>query len=345
MKRTLMLLPSLVFFTACCVYVEKTETVTFTIEEDFAILYVETINGNIDINTSDDNDTDIDATVEMFAYACTEDDALEYLDQITINKVLVGDTYKIIIEFPDNNISCNFNAYGGAHLSFDNLKDKQVILKTLNGNIECEEIIGGTIETVNGEVYVKNAEDTIEIGVGNGNVECEEITGGTIETTNGDVHVKNSEDTIAIDVGNGIIECEEITGGIIETVNGAVHVKKVEDTIEIKLGNGSIEVEEFLGGEFNLETKNGSISIEDLSNGAVDGTLKTTTGKISLVLSQDLSCNVELKTNNGSIELDGVEHYERERSFLNEELKFTLNEGEGQIIGSTINGSIDVAVY
>jgi hypothetical protein len=49
------------------------------VKEDFAILYVETINGNIDINTLDDNDTDIDATVEI-AYAFTEGDALEYLD-------------------------------------------------------------------------------------------------------------------------------------------------------------------------------------------------------------------------------------------------------------------------
>ena len=50
------------------------------VKEDFAILYVETINGNIDINTLEDNDTDLDATVEMFAYACTEGNALEYLD-------------------------------------------------------------------------------------------------------------------------------------------------------------------------------------------------------------------------------------------------------------------------
>ena len=276
MKRITALILSLLFFTACyCIYLEEAETVTFTIEEEFTILYVETINGNIDINTSAGDDTGIDVTVDKFAYACTEEDAREYLDKITIKTELASNTYKVIIEFPYNNIPFGFNTYGIAHLTFDNFKDKQIILKTTNGNIDCEEIIGGTIETTNGNVSVKKAEDTI-----------------AIEAT-----------------------------------------------------NGFIEVEEFLGNEFDLKTVNGGISIEVLGNGAVDGTLKTTSGKISLVLSQDLSCFVELKTNNGAIDLDGVEDYVKERDFISEEVRFTLNEGEGQINGSTVNGSIDVVVH
>jgi DUF4097 and DUF4098 domain-containing protein YvlB len=311
MKRITVLVLSLLFFTACyCIYLEETETVTFTIEEDFTTLYVETINGNIDINTSDDNDTDIDVTVEKLAYACTEDDALDYLDKIIIKTELAGDTYKVIIEFPNNLIPGNFNAYGGAHLTFDNFKDKRVILKTTNGNIECEEIIGGTIKTTNGDVAVKKATAPIEIETGNGKIDCEEIIGGTIKTTNGDVAVKKAEGTIAIEATNG-----------------------------------SIEVEEFSGDEFDLETVHGGISIEVLGNGAVDGTLKITSGKISLVLSQNLSCSVELKTNNGAIDLDGVEDYVQERDFISEEVRFTLNAGEGKINGSTVNGSIDVVVH
>jgi len=276
MKRITALILSLLFFTACyCIYLEETETVTFTIEEEFTILYVETINGNIDINTSAGDDTGIDVTVDKFAYACTEEDAREYLDKITIKTELASNTYKVIIEFPYNNIPFGFNTYGIAHLTFDNFKDKQIILKTTNGNIDCEEIIGGTIETTNGNVSVKKAEDTI-----------------AIEAT-----------------------------------------------------NGSIEVEEFSGDEFDLETVNGGISLEVSGNGAVDGTLKTTSGKISLALSQDLSCSVELKTNNGAIDLDGVEDYVKERDFISEEVQFTLNEGEGQINGSTVNGSIDVVVH
>jgi len=311
MKRITALILSLLFFTACyCIYLEETETVTFTIEEDFTILYVETINGNIDINTSAGDDTGIDVTVDKFAYACTEEDAREYLDKITIKTELASNTYKVIIEFPYNNIPFGFNTYGIAHLTFDNFKDKQIILKTTNGNIDCEEIIGGTIETTNGNVSVKKANDTIEIEIGNGKIDCEEITGGTLKIT-----------------------------------NGTISVKKAEGTIAIEATNGSIEVEEFSGDEFDLETVNGGISLEVSGNGAVDGTLKTTSGKISLVLSQDLSCSVELKTNNGAIDLDGVEDYVKERDFISEEVQFTLNEGEGQINGSTVNGSIDVVVH
>lgn len=311
MKRITALILSLLFFTACyCIYLEETETVTFTIEEDFTILYVETINGNIDINTSAGDDTGIDVTVDKFAYACTEEDAREYLDKITIKTELASNTYKVIIEFPYSNIPFGFNTYGIAHLTFDNFKDKQIILKTTNGNIDCEEIIGGTIEITNGNVSVKKANDTIEIEIGNGKIDCEEITGGTLKTT-----------------------------------NGTISVKKAEGTIAIEATNGSIEVEEFSGDEFDLKTVNGGISIEVSGNGAVDGTLKTTSGKISLVLSQDLSCSVELKTNNGAIALDGVEDYVKERDFISEEVQFTLNEGEGQINGSTVNGSIDVVVH
>ena len=311
MKRITALILSLLFFAACyCTYIEETETVTFTIEEEFTILYVETIHGNIDINTSTGDDTGIDVTVDKFAYACTEEDALEYLDKITIKTELSGDTYKVIVEFPYNNIPFGFNTYGIAHLTFDNYKDKQIILKTTNGNIDCEEIIGGTIETKNGNVSVKKSAATIEIETDNGKIDCEEITNGTLKTT-----------------------------------NGTISVKKAVDTIAIEATNGSIEVEEFSGDEFDLETVNGDISLEVSGNDTVNGTLKTTSGKISLALSQHLSCFVELTTNNGIIVLDGVEDYVKERDFIGEEVHFTLNEGEGQINGSTVNGSIDVVVH
>jgi len=100
MKTITALVLSLLFFTACyCIYLEETETVTFTIEEEFTILYVETINGNIDINTSAGDDTGIDVTVDKFAYACTEENAREYLDKITIDITIYAFQVWLMIPF------------------------------------------------------------------------------------------------------------------------------------------------------------------------------------------------------------------------------------------------------
>ncbi|MCP4624060.1 MAG: hypothetical protein GY850_11070, partial [bacterium] len=76
MKRLTVLL-SIVFFVYGCIEIVKvTETETVLISDDFSILYVEVIAGNIDINNSADNGTDnsagIDLIAEKFAFGFSQ---------------------------------------------------------------------------------------------------------------------------------------------------------------------------------------------------------------------------------------------------------------------------------
>ena len=267
----------LLLFTSCDLdLVKETETETFSIEDDFEILYVETKAGKIDINNSDSTDGAVDVSVEKFAYGLTEFEARSDLNKITIRTELDGNTYKIIVESPYDDIHSDLSFNGGANLTLNNVNGKQVKLITTAGEIECEEIPGGDIRTT----------------------------------------------------------------------AGLVTVEKSEGTLTVEAAAGSIDVKEFWGDEFSLETTAGSIDINVMGSGTIDGSLNASTGSISLDLSMDRSCTVDVSTDVGGIHINGVDDFDEDNNFpgISGNASFELNDAEGEIFVETTVGEIDVHV-
>jgi len=256
--------------------VKETETETFTVEHDFEILYVETKAGKIDINNSGSTDGGVDVLVEKFAYGLTDFEARNDLDKITIKTELDGNTYKIIVESPYDDMRPDLSFNGGANLTLNNVNGKQVKLITFAG----------------------------------------------------------------------VIDCEEIPGGDIKTAAGLVTVEKSEGTLTVEAAAGEIDVKEFWGDQFTLKSTAGSIDINVMGSGPIDGSISATAGSISLDLSEDRSCKVEVSTDVGDININGVDDFDEDNNFpgISGNASFELNDAEGEIFVETTVGEIDVNV-
>ncbi len=316
MKRLTVLLSIVFFVFGCIEMVKVTETETVPINDDFSILYVEVIAGNIDINNSADNGTDnsagIDLIAEKFAFGFSQREAEGNLAKIEIETYLDGDTYKVIVKTPfdDGNFDTGFA--GGANLTLNNVNGKEVVIVSTAGNIECDD-----------------------------------IAGALIEATAGNIEIEASAGDVEIDATAGEVEVGSVAGDFnVNATAGNVKVESVQGDVDVDNTAGNIIVEDFSGKRFDIDATAGSVEIEVTGEGAVDGSVVSTAGSIELTLSNELSCIVDLTAVVGSIDIDGINDFNHDVSVggIDVEVNFTLNEGEGEITAETTAGSIEVDV-
>ncbi len=255
MKQIAASLLAVLFFVSCNPgLIKVTEEETFTIEEVFKILDITSPVGNIDINkpANGDNGTDnasvIDVTVEKWALGETEQEAQEDIDKITVTHELDGDTYKVVVEAPFNDPAFN----GGANLTFNNVREKQIVIDGDVGNIDCEEIAGGTIATDVGNISVDKATDAITLNTATGNITLGEAS-AAIE--------------IATDAGN--VEVGELTGRrfTLQSSTGNIGINvfgagKVDGTAVTSTGSMALGLSKDLSCRVELSTDTGTISVE-----------------------------------------------------------------------------------
>ncbi len=153
-----------------------------------------------------------------------------------------------------------------------------------------------------------------------------------------------SEKQVTIDTEAGLVNCEHITGGYITATAGSVSVQQAEGDLTVLSEAGAVEIESFSGDRFDLEASAGSISIDVMGSGAVNGAAKTATGAIDIGLSQNLSCIVDLTTEVGGISVSGIEDYEQTDDVTGSTATFTLGAGDGRISAETTVGEIEAEV-
>ena len=124
----------------------------------------------------------------------------------------------------------------------------------------------------------------------------------------------------------------------LHTTNGNVRVEEVSGKIRLESTNGKIIAEE-IKGLARCKTTNGSIRVEfDEISDDDKMSFKTTNGSIKLYLPEDFGADAELKTTNGHIDSD-FEFTEKIRK-SRKRYSGQINEGGGELICSTTNGSI-----
>lgn len=257
MKRCIVVICSAIALCAFSCINEARETGTFTIDAGtFDILDIETVNGTIDINNGSGENA-VPVGFIKKAQGLNEAAAQKNLSRIKIDSILVGRTYKIVVTVPPM-------VNGGVDFTITNLNGKRVILKSSNGAIDCEEILGGDIKAANGDVNITNVLTDIAITSQNGMVTVNGVGERiTVNSTSGDVNVR--------------IAGTDTVNGALSTVNGSVNLD-LSDTLSCRVlmgtQNGFVIVgseslgqsaERILGsglGLLNVQTVNGNISLE-----------------------------------------------------------------------------------
>jgi DUF4097 and DUF4098 domain-containing protein YvlB len=126
----------------------------------------------------------------------------------------------------------------------------------------------------------------------------------------------------------------------LSTTNGKVEVEKVTGEMDVRCTNGQLTLSAVVGNIF-ARTTNGSIRAEVLAfpeNGRLE--LKTTNGKITVDLPEDIHADISAQTTNGSIHTDLP--VETTRGISGNKLSGKIGNGGGEIDLHTTNGSISI---
>ena len=161
--------------------------------------------------------------------------------------------------------------------------------------------------------------------------------------------------TVAVESHNGAISVSNMTGETtLLTHNGAVRINGLAADLKAQTHNGRIDVADVVG-DVDVETHNGAIVVAavvsdvrivtynggveaDLSGSeAVNGTITTHNGQVTVALRDKASARLACRTGNGAI------HPDRDMSVTLKQrnrLEGQVGAGDGQLSVETHNGSI-----
>jgi DUF4097 and DUF4098 domain-containing protein YvlB len=260
-------------------------------------LYVETLNGSIEVTGWDQETVDISGT----KYASTQ----ENLNALKIDIVATGDSVRIRTVRPSE----RRGNMGAKYFIKVPRKTALERLESSNGAVRVEDIEGPVrLRTSNGGLHVLRVRGDVEATTSNGGVELTEVLGRTVvKTSNGGIRASQVKGTFDVQTSNGGIRAELMDAEPgrpvrLASSNGSIELtmNRLENDIEASTSNSSITVRlpAAVAATLKAHTSNSSISsdFEVAARGEVSKThLEGTIGGGGRM--------VDLSTSNGSIKL------------------------------------------
>ena len=271
MKRLIILFSFLSLLTGCDL-IEKTETETFVIEDTFTILDVETTVGTISINnpTNEANNT-VGVIVEKFASALTEKAAQDYIDNIIVTTEFSGGIYRVKVEITDEGV---FDG-GGANLTFNNIDQQHVVLRTAVGDIDCEDIAQGDLDVTVGSISVDSVTGPLMVDVETGDIYLDDYWGDDLEL-------------------------ETVTGSIRADIKGS---GPIDALIYVTTGDISLDISEDRSCEIDLEVEVGDIRFSGVDDYEIHSPFPGISSEVSFLLNEGTG-KVNANAVVGSIDVD-----------------------------------------
>jgi DUF4097 and DUF4098 domain-containing protein YvlB len=243
-------------------------------------LVVRNLNGDISLIAGTGNRVEIRPTVVLYNQSAAKAEKLVRESKVNVT---VGGTLRIE---PDGAEYSPFIFPQKARMNLVVVlpagRALDVELDTTNGNIHSDGIAVKEIwqvRTANGDISGYNLNARIDAETHNGDVELRRIAGSVrIITSNGDIAAEDVEGDAFLKTNNGTVEAAGIRGNLeAETHNGDVGIAESNGSVKVKTYNGDIQASaSFVGGDWQVDTRNGSIELELPADG--DYTVDAKTG-------------------------------------------------------------------
>ncbi len=275
----------------------------------------------------------------------------------------------IFLDEHNNNIPFE-KITGIVNYSYDDT-DNIFNLKISDENIEFERIYLNlkiprktefTINSENSPIQMKYLEGFQQIHSENGPITAKEINGNLkFQTENGPINLKKCAGNFILKSENAPINIEDCSGENfqLETENGPIRLRKLSGNLILKSENASINLEESTGKNFKIETENGGIKSKKNSflsgnikceNGRIlfdtskteegDFSLKSSNGKIIILVNKDKNINLDAQTEYGSLNIDLDGKIFRSSTDGLKQIKVEQENAKINIVAKNENGSI-----
>jgi SHOCT-like protein len=238
-------------------------------------------------------------------------------------------------------------------IKYDNDKNEMKIefiepesMKIFKAKLELEIPVKSQVTAVteNGPIAFATLEGSQEIKTENGPVALLEITGSVrYNGENGPLNVQNLIGDIDVKIENGPVNIKEYDGNCnIKGENGIVKIKDGKGELFIANENGQIRVLNGLFQSADIKNENGGIYYEfqPLEEGKFS--FQNENGKISLVVPDEIQCDLTTENELGNINISIDGNYEKDKVKGKTVLHLLKGSGRIKITASNQNGSINV---
>jgi len=185
-----------------------------------------------------------------------------------------GGTYRVKVENPDVSL---FPPYitGGANLTFNNIDQPHVVLRTTVGTIDCEDITQGDLDVTTGSIFVDSVTGPLMVDVITGSIYLDEYWGDDLE-----------------------LETE--AGSIRADIKGS---GPIDASIFVTTGDISLDISEGRSCEVGLEVEVGGIGVSGVDDYEINSPFPGISSEVSFLLNEGTG-KVNASAVVGSIDVD-----------------------------------------
>jgi len=321
---------------------------TTSILEPGALISVQTVSGNIDVTSWDQDQVLVKATKRVRAGSRSEAETWAQKVTVIIEKsdgdlVIRAERPKEWSESLGALLKDLFERKPSVSVDFEisTPREVEVEASSVSGNITIADIAGDvSVDIVSGDMEISEAGADVSINTVSGDLFLKEISGDLeIDAVSGDVMVNTVGGNVSMDITSGDIVVDNIMGDCsVDGTSGDVRIENVHGDISIDVTSGDIFVRQ-KAGDLWIDTSSGDVTVDTAIEKMGRYQVETSSGQISFLVPPTASSTIELETSGGRIQSKLPMTVE---SVSRTHLSGIMGTGEGEIVLSTSSGDIQL---
>ena len=198
---------------------------------------------------------------------------------------------------------------------------------------------------VSTDVDVRGVNNSVEISVVSGDLFVEGAKGRVdVQSVSGDVELRETSGRLRVKSVSGDLEAIDAPGdAVYSTVSGDILVENGGEDLRLESVSGDIEVHHSTVTSIGGHSVSGDIDITVVAAEKATIEFDTVSGSIRLNLEGELNARFNIETGSGTIRNRVSDDKPKESRYKRDEtLRFTLGDGDGQVILTTRSGDISI---
>lgn len=202
------------------------------------------------------------------------------------------------------------------------------------------------VSLVSAEAEVRNIHGGLELGGVSGELRVENVS-DRIRVTNisGEVTLREASGRVRVKTVSGDIVASDLKGPAhFNSVSGSIVVSNIDDELDMESVSGDVEVNRSKVKAVRAHTVSGDVELDAEMRDGATIECDTMSGSVRLVLAGKLDARFDVETGSGRIRNQITDHKPKESKYVRDEtLRFTLGNGNGEVIASSGSGDISLS--
>jgi membrane protein implicated in regulation of membrane protease activity len=210
-----------------------------------------------------------------------------------------------------------------------------VVKDNWKADIDVNDLGDLDIETANvaGDVRIRSTSGDVKTGV---------VHSIDLKSSAGDTQITGCN-MARIKTSSGDVEIGRIEEGTIQVSSGDLDIGKLDGSLTIISSSGDISIDDCIcKNSLSITAKSGDLQINRFYSESTQNIVHTSSGDIVIGIDKNSSLVGKCDSVSGDISIIGAKH---ENKITDHKKEFTISEGTGKLVISSISGDVDIKIH